>query len=218
MLNKQNIRNIILDFDGVIADTESGRFELLSNLLIDYEIDLKKTFKTSDISGKSTDSFLKIYFSQLSNGDLREIVKKRRKLFLDNLDLYLKEIPGAVQTINDLHKSDYNTILATANDCEIGELLLSHLKIEKLFTHKFYKDSIQNQESLEKDYSLVILNSGISPSESLVIEDSSVPLETAKKAGIFCIGFSGYSSQNLSNIADVTISSFGEFRQLIGLN
>ena len=213
MLNK----NIIFDFDGVIAETEHGRFELLAEMLKEYNIDLAENYTVTDIAGTPTDIFLTKNFSKLSFEKINTIVKKRRKIFFDNLDKYCYVYPGACETIWDLYKEGFNLVLATTNDREVGEKLINALNIRNKFSHKFYRETIQNKITQKKDYSILIKTMMINAKDWIVIEDSFVGVSSAKENSIYCIAFNRYDDEMIKNMADVTVTNYNELRQLLNL-
>ncbi len=54
---QSNIGCIIFDFDGVIADTDLGRYKVLKQILLDYDTELANSFNKKDLIGLSTKSF-----------------------------------------------------------------------------------------------------------------------------------------------------------------
>lgn len=214
MLNK---KNIIFDFDGVIAETEHGRYELLATLLTNHGVNLKENYAVQDIAGIPTDIFLKTNFPALTNEKIVEIVKERRNLFFKDLGKYCSVYPGASETIKDLKKQGYSVILATTNDSVVGEKLLEFIGIENEFTHKLYRNDIQNIETQKKDYSMLVKKLGVRPNNSVIIEDSYIGISSAKSNSFFCIAFNRYGDKSIENLADITISDFRELRSVFKL-
>lgn len=214
MLNK---KYIIFDFDGVIAETEHGRYALLASMLTNYGINLKNNYEVHDIAGTPTDIFLKTNFPDLANEQILEIVRERRNIFFQDLGKYCTVYPGAPETIKELSHQGYTVILATTNDSVVGEKLLEFIGIENDFAHKLYRDSIQNIDTQKKDYSLLVDKLGLSPTESVIVEDSYVGVSSAKSNSFFCIAFNRYGDKNISDLADITVTDFNEFRLLFNL-
>lgn len=211
-------KNIIFDFDGVIAETEQGRYELLAELLTNYDINLKQIFSVQDIAGTPTDIFLARSFPALTDGQIAHIVKERRSIFFKDLRKYCSIYPGAPETIRDLAKRSCKVILATTNDEVVGDKLLKFIGIENEFTHKFYRDDIQNVSTQRKDYSMLIQKLGILPTDSIIVEDSYVGVFSAKSNDFFCIAFNRYGDKKISDLADITVNDFNQLRSVFGLS
>ncbi len=210
-------KNIIFDFDGVIAETEYGRYQLLSIILKKYDFDFKKKFTVKDIAGIPTDIFLQNNFPQFSSTELKMLVSKRRELFFNNLSKYCSIMVGAVQTIRDLNKEGHHLFLATLNNAIDGERLLQFIGIENEFIKKFYRESILNKETSKKDYLKVLKTLNLNGTDCVVIEDSVTGLSSAKKCSMYSIGFNSHNSKDIQRIADQTVNNYNELRVVFDL-
>ena len=217
LVDLKKVSNIIFDFDGVIAETDSARFELLSTILEDYGIKLKNKYEPQDLVGSQTDTFLKNNFDFLSEEDVKSIVEKRRRIYLENLDIFCRPYPQAIETINDLKKAGYTLHLATTNDQHVVEELLKFLGLKKSFKTIFYREKIVNVQTNNKDYGLFINESNLNSELVIVIEDSILGVKAAKNAKLSCIAFDIYNNIELKQYADFIVGSYFELRELFGL-
>lgn len=212
-----NKKNIIFDLDGVIAETDTGRFELLAHILSAYNIALQQKFTTNDLKGISTIKFLKDNFTNLSLATINKIISDRHKLFFSNLDKYCSIIPGAIDTIHDLHLANYSLSIATSNDAQMTQTLLKYMGIEKHFYLVLTREQTENHISGKKDYRRVVEMLKKDPSECVVIEDSALGINSAKRAGFFCIAFNyNFGNYQIKN-ADLIIRDYNQLRQFFGL-
>ena len=76
LIDPNIIKHIVFDFDGVIAETDTARFEVLSNILEQFGIDFKNEYKLLDLVGTPTDIFLKQNFKLIPSGILEPKVTK----------------------------------------------------------------------------------------------------------------------------------------------
>ncbi|MCX8111412.1 MAG: HAD hydrolase-like protein [Syntrophorhabdaceae bacterium] len=211
-------RHIVFDFDGVIADTETTRFSLLSDILIDLGIDLKGSFSLSDIAGIPTDLFLKRHFSFLGEALIQKIVEKRRSLYLKNLPCYCRIFPGALETIKGLKDRGYCLHLVTANEKHVIKSLISHLELDRLFDTCFAREEVFYEAGKVKNYSLFLELVGVEAGVSAVIEDSATGISSAKKSGMFSIAFNVFNDPYLASLSDVSVRDYNELASLFGLN
>ncbi len=205
---------IIFDFDGVIVDTEHGRFELLARLLTQFRIDLEARHSVHDIAGIPTEVFLSKAFPILSKKDIKTIIEKRRTILFSDLAKYCAVFRGAVESIKELKKMGFELILATTNDAVIGDELLNRIGISNDFKLKFFRDSIQNPISQKKDYSLLFRKAHLDTQNCVIVEDSIVGVTSAKNNGVYCIAFNRYGNDEIEKLADITISDFKELTAL----
>ena len=134
------------------------------------------------------------------------------------LGKYSSIYPWAPETISVLTQHGYNVILATTNDSIVGEKLIEFIGIKNEFAHKLYRDSIQNNDTQKKDYSMLIKKLGVRPSDSIIIEDSYVGVLSANNNSFFCIAFNRYNDEKITSLADITINDFNELRSYFNLN
>ena len=123
------IDTIVFDFDGVIADTDSGRFLLLSEILAHYQIDMNSKYSFNDIIGLSTKTFLKSNFKELNDDQISEIISLRHDKYLANLNKYCIPIPFVIDLIKILYSKHKRLAIATTNDKNITIKMLDHFNI-----------------------------------------------------------------------------------------
>lgn len=215
---KARARHIIFDFDGVIADTEAARFSLLSEILMDFGIDLRSRLSLSDLTGIPTDIFLKRHFSFLGETLIQEIVKKRRSLYIENLDRYCWVFPGAIETITALKDRGYRLHLVTANEGCVIKRLTAYLKLDGLFDTCFAREEIISKTDNKKDYSLFLGLARVDADSAAVIEDSVYGITSSKKSGIFTIAFNVSKDPVIASLSDVSVRDYMELAYIFGLD
>lgn len=206
------VNNIIFDFDGVIADTDKGRFILLKDILQSYGVNIEDKNKINDLEGISTLKFLKLFYPEISEFH-KEIIDKRHNLYLTNLDKYCIPFPDAVRVISNL-SSKYNLHLATTNTIEIANKLLHHLTVDKYFDNVFGRNITENKE-YTKSYKQTLLELNINSNECIVIEDSQIGINAAKNENIFCIGYNSNSNKLIDKIADISVINFNDIEKIL---
>ncbi len=210
-------KNIIFDFDGVIADTDNGRFIILSEILENYNIKLSSYASVHDLEGVSTFRFLKTKFPKLSES-FEKIIKKRHSIYMDNLDKYCKSYPNTVETIKKFHKEGWRLYLATTNDLQITLKLLKHLDIEEYFSIIMGRETTEIKETNLKSYKQVFRKLNVSPNDCIIIEDSLIGVEAAKRENAYCIAFNHYNNDKINKLADDIIKSYSDLQTKLNLN
>ena len=206
-------RIIIFDFDGVISDTDEGRFAILKPLLNEYGISLDGNFTKNDLSGLTTDSFLRSNFNYLSDIQIKNIIKKRRKIYLQNLSKYCVPIDGALELINK-YTDKTELYLATTNDREITESLIAHLSLQKAFKSIFCRDDVEIENSTLKNYNNILSVIGKNSKDCIVIEDSEVGVISSINAGIITVKFGEMPISDKVK-PDFTVNSYADLDKLL---
>lgn len=216
-LELKRVKCLIFDFDGVIADTDNGRFDALCEVLARKGIDLKNIGSVDDLLGVSTKRFLKDKFPSFSPPVIADIISERRDLFFNHLEKYCTVYPGAVDTIRELHYAGYRLTIATSNDTYTINTLVEFVGISRFFTSILAREQTENEKTGLKDYGLVLDILNKKAGECIVIEDSPVGVTAAKNAGLFCIAFERDRSHIINGKADIIIHDYDELRRVLSI-
>lgn len=213
MLNK--ITCLIFDFDGVIANTDLGRFKVLDNILQEYDIELSKSFIPKDLIGLSTKGFLVKYFENLSQVEVDEIIKKRHKIFISNLSDYCIPYEKMKESIINFH-SKYELAIVTTNNIENVKIQLEYLGIINYFKWIIGREKSENKNLL-KTYLHISKELNKEISECIVIEDSDIGVNAARNEDFYCIRFDPESNFKKGN-ENVKVNSYHRLKEIIDKN
>jgi len=213
----EKISTILFDFDGVLADTEQGRYDAYCDIFLEYGYDLRSRCVTTDLLGFTGDGFMSKYFPEIPPEHVAEMVRKRQTYFMEHLDRFCKPFPGVQQTIADLKKNNYFLAITTANATDVVRLLLRLVGVLEYFDALCGREICENPETKVKDYSRVPAQINKSIEECIVIEDSLVGVVGAKRSGFRCIAFDHYKDPIMQQQADFIVHDFNDLRKFFGL-
>ncbi len=219
-MNVQSIRQsttILFDFDGVIADTENGRYEAYCDIFEEYGYDLRSRCVMTDLVGFTGDGFMSKFFPEISPKQVKEMVRKRQEYYMDHLDRFCKPFPGAQQTIIDLKQKGYYLALTTANATVVARQLLEVVGVLEYFDAVCGREICEDPVTKVKDYSRVPAQINKTIGECVVIEDSPVGVAGAKRSGFHCIAFEHFKNPVITEQADAIVHNFNELRQIFAL-
>jgi len=216
-MNIQQITSILFDFDGVIADTESGRYEAYCDIFDEYGYDMRSRCEMIDLLGFTGDGFMKKYFPEISAEHVKEMVHKRQKHYMGHLDRFCRPFPGMQQTIVDLKQKGFFMALTTANATTVAWQLLQAVGVAEYFDTVCGREICEDIVTKVKDYSRVPAQINKTIDECVVVEDSPVGVAGAKRGGFRCIAFDHYGDSMIQEHADVVVHNFNDLRQLFGL-
>ncbi len=212
-----DITTILFDFDGVIADTERGRYEAYCDIFEEYGYDMRGRCSIFDLVGLTGDGFASKFFPEIPHEQVKEIVRKRQKYYMEHLDRFCKPYPGMRQTIIDLEEKGYFLALTTANTTEAAKILLKSVGTLEYFDAVCGREICEDPVTKVKDYSRVPAQIGKTIKECIVIEDSPVGVLGAKRSGFYCIAFDHFEDPAIKEQADVTVRDYNGLRQLFEL-
>ena len=193
------IEALIFDFDGVVLDTETPDFETWRAVFQLHGAVFELSWWSQFIGG-STSSVDIIGELERMTGrtvDRHQVRETRRQRYLEIVSAS-PMLPGVVDYISDAKRMGLKLGVASSSNRSWVE---GHLT-ERGIIHHF--DSISVSEDVryvkpEPDlYLLAASKLGVSPENSLAIEDSAKGVTAAKTAGMFCVAVPNAATQNLS--------------------
>lgn len=214
-MQSNNISCIIFDFDGVIANTDLGRYKILKRIFSDFDESIYIPFTHKDLIGLSTKGFLNKISKKLTDNQIENIIKKRHEIFFSNLSEFCIPYDNMVDTIKELY-TKFDLAITTTNDVDNVKVQLNYLGILNCFKWVIGRDFTENS-NLEKTYHKIphILQRKVS--ECIVVEDSDFGVNAAIKEGFYCIRFDpdNLFSKGLEN---EKVFNYNELREMINKN
>lgn len=193
----------LLDLDGTIIESEQLHFETHKIILAQEGITITKEEYMK--YGSSTPC--KKFYSRYGINNWEELQKKRHKLFTKRND-EIGLVQGARELIEELQERDLKVAIVTAAPKKYAQQVLEN---NKLSIQIFSREDVENNKPHPEPYLNAAKESGISPSECFVIEDSNSGLRSAKAANMFVFGFrSTFSKGQDLSAADKEISDLLE--------
>ena len=211
------ITTILFDFDGVLADTESGRYEAYCDIFEEYGYDLRSRCLVNDLVGFTGDGFMSKFFPEIPSQHVKEMVRNRQKHYMDHLDRFCIPYPGVHQTIADLKQVGYYLALTTANSTEVAKQLLEVVGVLEYFDSICGREICEDPVTKVKDYSRVPVQINRAIEECIVIEDSPVGVIGAKRGGFLCIAFEHFEDDVIKEQADFIVHDYNQLRKIFEL-
>jgi beta-phosphoglucomutase len=209
---------IIFDMDGVVVDTEHLHAEAEKWVCDKYGILVPKkeggTFK-----GKtSLDIFSYIVknFSQDNSVSAEEMIREKKKRYLEIAPERMLPIPGAMEFLYFAKRHLEKIALVTSSSREISDMVFRKYKLGSFFDVVITGDDIQNGKPNPEPYLTAIKKLQEKASDVVVVEDSLNGILSAKNAGCNVIGITtSFSQETLIDCgADLIIHSFDELYEL----
>jgi len=177
------ISAVIFDFDGVIVDSEREKFKIIKSLLEKEGCSLEEKQYPWFI-GTKTDYFLKEYFPQINKNKREEITEMWRKN--RTIPSFFPEIKKIVEI---LKCRGAKLGIVTGSEHAVVESVLEKMGIRERFDILITGKDAPSKPS-PVGYQNAIQGMGVSPEQTIIIEDSPAGVEAAKdaKARVFTVG------------------------------
>lgn len=181
------IRAIIFDGDGVLFDSEKVHVKAWEKIFGKIGVKLLPEDYQRGI-GTADREFLR-YLIQTgklpSEYTIEEILEDKFRILLE-LTGEVTLFPEVRETVEVLSKK-YILALASNSRKEFTLKILNQFALREYFEEIITKENTKNPKPSPEIYLLTAQRLRVAPSECVVIEDSPVGIESAKKAGAICL-------------------------------
>lgn len=200
---------LLLDFDGVVVDSEP-LYEKAMNIQFDkYRIAVDKEdwlfFKGKD---------MKAVFEYLEKKhphplDIDRMSRDYRVDLLREFKENMRFIPG-FRDFFDACKSEFLNILVTSTSREVMEWTFDNVPVDNIFSDMITSNEVRHTKPHPEPYLLAAERIGIPMERCVVIEDSLNGIRAGKAAGAKVIGIATTFGADMLREADLIVSSYGE--------
>ena len=182
------IKAIITDFDGTLVDTFEANFKAYSLTFKQFGLDITRE-QYHACFGLRFDAFMDAM--KIDDANLRSNIKKEKAKVYPTCFSYLKPNVTLIDFIRKAKVSGVKT--AIASTAQRGNLMnvLKHLQLEDIFDVIIAGDTVKKGKPDPEIYitSMSILE--VSPTETLIFEDTEVGLMAAERSGANVVKIKG---------------------------
>lgn len=184
--SKMMIKGIIFDVDGVIFDSEKLHLEAWKKVFRKRNIFLKD--EQSGVGYSDREFLLELKAKGIIPPDIniREIQEEKLSELIELADKDIQLFSGVKELLSSL-KNRYLFCVASNSDRKFISKILKNTNLISYFKYITTVNDVQNPKPHPDIYILSAKRMGLEPNECVVIEDSSVGVEAAKRAEMKCI-------------------------------
>lgn len=198
---------IIFDLDGVLIDTRDFHFEVLNKALSevsnDYIISVSEHLKKYD--GLSTRKKLDMLTEEKGlSKDLHDTIwKDKQKYTLSELPNYLSKDEKLIELFQYYKDKGFKVCVASNSIRETVKVSLTSIGVIHLVDRYYSNEDVNNPKPHPEIYMKCMIDMGVSPKETLIVEDSYIGRTAALD--------SGASLCPVKNRCDVTIDEINSY-------
>lgn len=226
------LKAVILDMDGVLVDTEPIQLQAFEMYLKQLGIPTDENFLKS-LVGYSVDMNIRQIFDTYFPGtvyDLKAELAQRDSLYLHLLQSFpLQPMEGIPELVHLCKASGIRLALASSSSKKQVDAVLNRLDssgkfkapLRRFFTAVLSGDDVGQRKPHPEIYLKVLEKLGVAAGEAMAIEDSSAGIQSARRAGLFCVALQNeYFPVEKLRAADWVVDSlqtvWKQLRQSIG--
>lgn len=211
------IKAILFDLDDLMVNSAPLHIEASRRVFQKHGIDVTKipADVVSSYFGKRVSEIVKLiadYFSLDKSVDIDELIKEREFVFLDLIRTELEPMPGLFVLTERLKGFGAKRAVASSGTRVYINAVLEKLKLNGFFQEVVSGDMVEKGKPAPDIFLKAANDLGIEPQACVVLEDSTVGIDAAKRAGMYCIAVDNSISpykQDLSE-ADIVVKRLDE--------
>ncbi len=207
------IKAVLFDFDGTLLDNMQIHFDSFVKA-----INGKANIEPIDLFLKEGGKAYNITMELLKDLNLDEVemkglLNRKRKIYEENgKDLRMR--PDALRLIKKLRKLNYRIGLVTGSVREYMDLHFS-VKDYALFDHLITDNETKKYKPDPEPYLKCAEGLGVKPEECVAIDNAPLGVESAKSAGMICIGLLSTVTEEHLKRADFVVKNLDESEDII---
>ncbi len=180
------IRGIILDFDGVLVDSEPIRFKAGAQALAEIGVSLTWERFLTDWLGRTDEAGLAGILGERSPAEAKRVVARRNALYEERLD----EVPPFGDAVRLLGRLPNGIRLAVATGSRRVEVerILSRLGLWQRFHALVTAEDYRRAKPAPEPFLTAAWRMDLAPASCLVVEDSPAGVLGASAAGMPVVG------------------------------
>ncbi len=207
---KNEVKAVIWDMDGVIADTAQYHLKgwqmVFQKRGVNYtEEDFRRN------TGKRSDSIIRsILGKKIAHGEIMAIIREKDENFRQLMGQNIRPFPGVLKLITSLKEHKFKIAIASSAPMENIRLITQSLKIHNCFDAIVSGWEVTEGKPNPQTFLLTAEKLGVETEHCIVIEDAIAGVTASKRAGIHCIAVTNTTPREDLREADLVIDTLEE--------
>ena len=219
MTKDNNIKLLIIDFDGTVGDTQTLILNTMQKTIAQLHLPARSREQCKAMIGLP----LKLTFTKLIDmtdemGDL--CAATYRKIFdEDNTPGFVPLFPNVAETLKTLHENGITLTIASSRSRLSLLNFIKDMKLGQYISLVMSCDDIHNPKPHPEMVQRILENTGHIPSEALVVGDAKYDIQMGKAAGCSTVGVTygnGGRQEREDENADYIIDDFAQLADITG--
>jgi beta-phosphoglucomutase len=205
---------VIFDMDGVLVDSMPYHADAWITVFAEIGIHIKRE-DIYDIEGSNHEGIIRLVFRKAERTpiyeDFKAIAKKKMEIFMKINKVTV--FPGIYECLEFLKNRCLLGVVSGSDRAVVMKLL------ERFFPETFDAvvtgNDVKEGKPSPEPYLKAVRMLNAAKDECIVIENAPLGVESAKRAGLFCIGIPAYVEAQRLKGADVVIGNHGMLKEYV---
>ncbi len=203
------IKAVLFDLDGVLVDSEPVNIEAGVRSFMEQNITLTHAERKL-IIGRHPADYPKVFGKK--HFDEKTIVKRHAFHYNRLYANTAKPLPYAKEFVHIVIKRGFKTALVTASEKSVVSMAFKKIRLGRVFDRFITFEDCKKRKPAPDVYLLAAKRLHVKPRECVVMEDSIVGIEAAKRAGMKCIAVTNSFPASHLRKADLIVKNLNDRR------
>ncbi len=205
------IKAVIFDLDGVLVESEHLHIEAEKQTLLKYGVRISSEELHRYTGTTASFMFTELIKKYKLNTTFKKMFDEKEKILFNLLRDNVKPTQGVMQLLMKLKRENIKLAIASSSHKKLINHILKQMDVTEYFDFVVSSEDVAYGKPDPEIFLKAASGLNVDPDECLVIEDSKLGVEAAKKAGMKCVGYRNPHSgnQDLSE-ADIVIDNFSK--------
>jgi haloacid dehalogenase superfamily, subfamily IA, variant 3 with third motif having DD or ED len=199
---------VIFDMDGVLVDSMHAHWLAWQEAFATYSIDIKRE-DFDKTPGMTVEPVIKLLGGDnFTREQIEDLTVKQELAFQKIIAQNFPAIPGVSELIKSLDEDGWKMAVGTSGPKANLELILGNIpESERIQAHVVHGEYTHGKPDPEV-FLTAAQRLGVTPGEAVVVEDSLVGLEAAKRGGFLSVALTTtHPEEQLEPLADLVVDS-----------
>jgi len=205
---------VIFDMDGVLVDSTPFHLEKWTDFLTRHQVKFNPHELPHLILGQHNDTALRNFFGEsLNEDDMSRLGEELEETFRQTFKAHAKPLAGLEAFVKSLKAAGIPMAVASSAMMKNVQFVVDALGFHDYFSLYVSGDDVLHPKPDPEIYLKATHELGFKPETCVAFEDSFVGIESAKRAGLKCVGVASsfsFDALQAQTHADLVIHSFKE--------
>jgi HAD superfamily hydrolase (TIGR01509 family) len=210
------IEAVILDMDGIVVDSEPLQLESFNEVLSQYGITLTED-DFVQLVGKTQPEIFTVIKNKFGISEaIGSLMVRKKESYLRLAKIKMKAMPGLYELVDLVKSLGIKTGIASSSPLEDIKTVLHYIHLEGEFDAILSAVNLPHGKPHPDVFLLTAKELGVEPSQCVVLEDSTMGVEAAKRASMVCIAMpNSFTKHQDFSAADFVVGNLFEAKGVL---